>query len=68
MVNFKYFPAIYIVELIQMAIPIKVSEKAYKVIVRKKGELTMRRGRNVSIIEAVDVILGVDVGAGRKRK
>jgi len=51
-----------------MAIPIKVSEKAYKVIVRKKGELTMRRGRNVSIIEAVDVILGVDVGAGRKRK
>jgi hypothetical protein len=42
-----------------MAVPIKVSESAYRRIVSKKGELTMKTGRNISIIEAVDVIVGI---------
>lgn len=42
-----------------MSIQIKVSEKAYRLIIVKNGEQKVKSGKNVTLIDTVDKLLGV---------
>ena len=47
---------------------IKVSDAVYRKIMEKKGDLTMKTGKNYSVIGTVDVIFGIESKKKKKER